>query len=143
MKHYLILMMQQDLLEAVASQRAKELVREQRGTKAEIEAQPALNRVVIHLTKGGAPSGVEFIESQASLNHPAVDKEYLRFLRDDLYLGIVIPRLPLQLEDDLIVRLEALREHARDEGYASSRGPVVCVYDQEGKINKRTISLLE
>ncbi len=136
-------MKQQDLLEAVASQRARDIVREQRGTKAVIEAQPAMNRVVIRLTKGGTPSGVEFIESQISLNHPAVDKEYLRFLRDDLYLGIVIPRTTFEYENDLMVRLDALREHVRQEGYAITKEPALYVYDIDGNIEKSTIKLLE
>jgi hypothetical protein len=134
---------QQDLRIEVASRRARELVREQQGTKAEIEAQPALNRVVIRLTKKGTPYGVEFIESMASLEHPEADKEYLRFLRDDLYLGLTTPHLSFEGENALMVRLDALREHVRNEGYASSHSPVLHVYDPEGNVKKSTIRLLE
>ncbi len=136
-------MMQQDLLVMVASRRAREIEREQKGTKAEIEAQPYQNRVVIHLTKDGTPSGVEFIETELSLNHPAADKEYLRFLRDDLYLGIVIPRLSFEHENNLLVRLDALREHVRDEGYVTTQRPAIHVYDPEGNVEKSTMKLLE
>jgi hypothetical protein len=135
--------MQQDLRVAVASRRASELPKEQRGTKVEIDAQPARNRVVIHLTKDDTPYGAEFIESMASLEHPAADKEYLRYLRDDLYLGLVTPRLSFEQENDLIVRLEALREHVRIEGYVSTRVPAIHVYDPEGNVEKSTIKLLE
>jgi hypothetical protein len=142
-EQYFNTMLQQDLLEAVASRRVKALAREQKGIKAEIEAQPYQNRAVIHLTRGGTPSGVEFIETELSLNHPAADKEYLRFLRDDLYLGLVIPRLSFEHENNLLVRLDALREHVRNEGYVSTHRPAIYVYDPEGNVEKSTIKLLE
>jgi len=136
-------MMEEDLIMTVAARRAREIEDEQPGAETNIEDIPALGRAAIHITKGGAPSGVEYIESEASLNHPAVDKDYIRFLRDGLYLGIVVPRLPHQVEKDLIIRLKVLRDHVREEGYPTVHGPVLFIYDYEGNVERKGISGLE
>ena len=135
--------MEENLIMTVASRRSLEIEKEQQGAETEIEDIPALGRAVVHIYKGGAPSGVEFIESEESLNHPAVDKDYLRFLRDGLYLGLVVPRLSPHVEEDLIVRLKVLRDHVREEGFPTVHGPVLYIYDYEGNVEGRETSDLE
>jgi hypothetical protein len=134
-----IWMMQEELIGLVAERRAREIKDEQPGTETEVEIRADIGRAVVHLSRGGTPIGVEFIETRDSINHPAVDKDYLRFLRDDLYMDILVPgSLPSSLERDLVVRLRALHDHAREEGYPSTRGVTVYGYDAEGNIMKKT-----
>jgi len=136
--------MQITVIETIASQRAKEVERRRPGVSARVEVQPNRDRAVISYIGQGVQCGVEFVESRGSVSHPDVDREYLRFIRDDLYLGILVPSsLPYQLEDDLVVRLRALREHARDEGYPSTKGTVIYEYDAEGNIERLGVGTSE
>jgi hypothetical protein len=128
--------MQEDLIVSVASRRAQEIERERPEVRTRIENVPALGRAIVHITTGGAPTGAEFIESEASINHPSTDKDYLRYLRDGLYLGIVVPRLPHHAEADLVTRLKVLRERVRDEGFPTTHGPELFIYDYEGNVER-------
>jgi hypothetical protein len=132
-------MMQEELLGIVAERRAADIRDAEPGTGAEVEVRPDLGRAVVHLSRDGAPSGVVFIETRQSVNHPAVDKDYLRYFRDDLRMDILIPgSLPHNLERDLVVRLRALHDHARREGYPSTHGATLYGFDAEGNVMKMT-----
>jgi hypothetical protein len=138
-EHLFTWMMQEELIGLVAERRAREIKDEQPGTETEVEVHADIGRAVVRVSRGGAPSGVEFIETRNSINHPAVDKDYLRFLRDDLQMEILIPgSLSSDLENDLVIRLRALHDHARREGYPSTRGATIYGYDAEGNVLKKT-----
>jgi phage head maturation protease len=53
-------------------------------------------------------------------------------------MDILIPgSLSRSLESDLVIRLRALHEHARNEGYPSTRGATIYGYDAEGNTLKK------
>jgi hypothetical protein len=131
------------LIEAVSAHRAVEIEREQKGTKTEYETYIPEERAIVFIKKRDKVSGVECVESERSWETVGREEEYADYLREGLYLGIIVPKCPQYTMDLVKMKLHEIRERVREEGFRTVHGPALFVYDYDGNVEQVEMSTSE